>query len=73
MTARETWRAVPGWEGAYEVSDLGRVRSLDRLVTAGTVAVQPGNAQVADRHTTGKTVPDSAPVPAPVPGVCRPC
>lgn len=26
----EQWRAVPGYEGAYEVSDLGRVRSLDR-------------------------------------------
>lgn len=25
----ERWRAIPGWEGLYEVSDLGRVRSLD--------------------------------------------
>lgn len=31
MTA-EQWRPVVGWEGAYEVSDLGRVRSLDRYV-----------------------------------------
>lgn len=28
----ETWKAVPGHEGRYEVSDLGRVRSLDRVV-----------------------------------------
>lgn len=28
----EQWRAVPGYEGAYEVSDLGRVRSLDREI-----------------------------------------
>ena len=28
----ERWRPVPGWEGIYEVSDLGRVRSLDRTV-----------------------------------------
>lgn len=28
----ENWRAIPGYEGAYEVSDLGRVRSLDREV-----------------------------------------
>lgn len=27
----ETWKAVPGFEGLYEVSDLGRVRSLDRI------------------------------------------
>jgi hypothetical protein len=28
----ETWKAVPGYEGYYEVSDLGHVRSLDRVV-----------------------------------------
>jgi hypothetical protein len=28
----EQWRAIPGWEGFYEVSDQGRVRSLDRWV-----------------------------------------
>lgn len=27
----ELWRPVPGYEGRYEVSDLGRVRSLDRV------------------------------------------
>lgn len=29
----ENWKAVVGYEGLYEVSDLGRVRSLDREVT----------------------------------------
>lgn len=29
---KEEWTAVPGWEGLYEVSDRGRVRSLDRVV-----------------------------------------
>lgn len=32
MNADEQWAAVPGYEGAYEVSDLGRVRSLDRVI-----------------------------------------
>lgn len=30
---KEEWRAVVGHEGAYEVSNLGNVRSLTRLVT----------------------------------------
>lgn len=29
----ECWMPVVGWEGAYEVSDLGRVRSLARTIT----------------------------------------
>lgn len=31
--ATEQWLALPGYEGRYEVSDLGRVRSLTRAVT----------------------------------------
>ena len=30
----ENWRDVVGYEGIYEVSDRGRVRSLDRIVKA---------------------------------------
>lgn len=29
----ELWRPVAGWEGLYEVSDAGRVRSLGRSAT----------------------------------------
>ena len=31
----EEWRAIPGWEGLYEASDKGRVRSLDRIDNQG--------------------------------------
>jgi hypothetical protein len=31
----EVWKAVPGWEGQYEVSNRGRVRSLDRILADG--------------------------------------
>lgn len=33
---QETWRSVVGYEGSYEVSNLGRVRSLDRTITTAT-------------------------------------
>lgn len=29
MAGPDEWRAVPGYEGLYEVSSLGQVRSLD--------------------------------------------
>jgi len=32
MSVIETWKPIPGWEGLYEVSDLGSVRSLRRVV-----------------------------------------
>lgn len=40
----EQWRPVPGYEGLYEVSDHGRVRSLDRIVVRsdGTKSPYPG-------------------------------
>lgn len=28
----ENWKDIPGYEGRYQVSDLGRVRSVDRRV-----------------------------------------
>lgn len=32
MTEKEVWRDVVGYEGLYQVSNLGRVKSLDRLI-----------------------------------------
>lgn len=32
MSAVEHWLPVPGWEGIYEASNLGRVKSLSRKV-----------------------------------------
>lgn len=34
-TEPEAWKPVVGYEGLYEVSDLGRIRSLDRLNSRG--------------------------------------
>lgn len=33
----ENWKPIPGYEGYYEVSDLGRVKSLARVVPHPTV------------------------------------
>lgn len=37
----EQWRPIKGWEGRYEVSSHGRVRSLDRMVATNTPARGP--------------------------------
>lgn len=29
----ETWKDIPEFRGSYQVSDIGRVRSLDRVIT----------------------------------------
>lgn len=34
LAAAEIWKAVPGWH-AYEASDLGRIRSIDRVLRDG--------------------------------------
>jgi len=33
LMENEIWKPVPDWEGLYEVSNMGRVRSLDRQKT----------------------------------------
>lgn len=40
----EEWRPVPGYEGSYEVSSLGRVRSIPRVLTMrnGQTRTHPG-------------------------------
>ena len=36
MNAPERWAPIPGYEGTYEVSDHGRVQSLDRTLVDAT-------------------------------------
>jgi hypothetical protein len=35
MRIVEIWKGIPGYEGSYEVSSFGNVRSLDRLSSVG--------------------------------------
>lgn len=41
MEDKEEWRPVVGYEGRYEVSSFGRVRSLDRIVEGRTKSGTP--------------------------------
>lgn len=46
----EIWKDVEGFEGIYQVSNLGRVRSLDRIVPA----ICHSNGRVVDYHRKGR-------------------
>lgn len=45
MTTAERWRAIPGRDG-YQVSDMGRVRSVDREVRHRNGTVQHRRGQI---------------------------
>lgn len=42
----EEWRDIPGYEGWYQVSDLGNVRSLDRAIPRGNHIVNRSGASM---------------------------
>jgi len=52
MSEEEIWKDIDGYEGLYQVSDLGRVRSLDRhvvfrkkfIIFKGGKIIQPDNS-----------------------------
>ena len=46
---REIWKDIEGYEGLYQVSKLGRVRSLDRVDLQGR---RLKGKVLADRHNT---------------------
>lgn len=41
----ETWKPIPEYEGFYEASDLGRIRSLPRTTTKGGILKQSINTR----------------------------
>ena len=42
----ETWKPIPGYEGLYEVSDHGRVRSVPRKTIGKDGAVRPFKGKI---------------------------
>ena len=51
MTEQEHWLPVVGYEGLYEVSDQGRVRSLDRWVRARDNGVRLAEGRLLNAAT----------------------
>lgn len=57
MKKPEEWRQISGWEGYYEVSNCGRVRSCDRLVRHAKGGVALKNGRVLKERNDGKGYP----------------
>lgn len=57
----ESWCDIPGYVGRYEVSDLGRVRSVSRLVPTsrrnGKIGTRRIKSKVLALHTWGAKYP----------------
>lgn len=49
----EEWRAVPGWSGYYEVSNEGRVRSVERTIHFEDGRVRTYRSQLRATHLDG--------------------
>lgn len=55
----ELWKAIPGYEGVYEASSFGRIRSLDRVVKQNSNGVMcshpyPGRLLTPTPDDTGR-------------------
>jgi len=54
LPSTETWRPVVGFEGLYEVSDHGRVRSVDRVGAYSRIDQYSGRVISVHRHHRGR-------------------
>lgn len=48
----ETWKEIPGFEGLYEVSDLGRIRSLGRECKSKNGSTQKKGKKIITQEIT---------------------
>lgn len=49
----EIWKDIHGYEGSYQVSNLGRIRSLDRLVNKNGLKLSRGKIMTPTDNGTG--------------------
>lgn len=52
--SKERWLPITGFEGIYEVSDTGRVRSLDRMILRRTGAIENHKGRIITQHAAGR-------------------
>ena len=50
----EVWKAIPGFEGLYEASTLGNIRSLDREITYPNGRTYKYRGKVLKAHSVNK-------------------
>ena len=51
----EVWKDIPNFEGSYQVSSMGRVRSVDRMVTYKDGRIQKHKGRVRKPHVHKNT------------------
>ena len=44
--SKEIWKTIPGYKGCYEISNYGRIKSLDRYVTYKSTRAKSGQITV---------------------------
>ncbi len=49
---KEYWKDIPGYEGKYQASTTGKIRSLDRIVNG----ICHYTGKIFDRHIKGKVL-----------------
>lgn len=58
MQQTEIWKDIPGYEGLYQASSLGRIRSLDhkaiRILKDGTVSYRPYKGRILSKIRNGR-------------------
>lgn len=52
--AMERWKAIKGYEGLYEVSDLGRVRSMDMILPCKNNSFHSRKGKMLSPQNNGK-------------------